>query len=264
MEIREFALRVVTAEDLESKLRAAPPLTDEEPGPPLVLDAPGRPENLRIVTGRSVKVPKLGGMADRAQRARILHAFANHELQAVELFAWALLAFPDAPDSFRRGLLAIVTEEQHHTRMYVERIEALGTRFGAYPVNGYFWGKISTLTTPSQFLCALSLTFENANLDHSLEYAEAARRAGDEATALVLERIYRDEIGHVRFGAEWLGQLKEPGESLYDAYRRNLVWPLRPAFAKGERFDPEVRRAAGLDADFIERLAAARFDDPTG
>ena len=30
-------------------------------------------------------------MRDPAQRARILHALANHELQAIELFAWALL-----------------------------------------------------------------------------------------------------------------------------------------------------------------------------
>jgi len=30
------------------------------------------------------------------QRALILHALANHELQAIELFAWALLAFTDA------------------------------------------------------------------------------------------------------------------------------------------------------------------------
>jgi len=36
------------------------------------------------------------------------HALANHELQAIELFAWAVLAFPDTPIAFRRGLIAIL------------------------------------------------------------------------------------------------------------------------------------------------------------
>ena len=99
-------------------------------------------------------------MADPAQRVRILHGFANHELQAVELFAWAVLAFPDAPPEFRQGLWRILREEQRHTRMYMARLEAHGSRFGAFPVNAYFWGKVARLTTPSRFVCALSLTFE--------------------------------------------------------------------------------------------------------
>jgi uncharacterized ferritin-like protein (DUF455 family) len=261
MELRAFALKVVTTTDLESKLRSPSDLTDEEPGAPLFLTEPGRPESLRIAYGRAPKVPKVVGMADQAQRIRILHAFANHELQAVELFAWALLAYPDAPAGFRRGLLAILREEQMHTRLYMARLEAHGTQFGALPVSGYFWGKVDQLTTPARFVCALSLTFEGANLDHAREYGDAARKAGDEETARVLERIHSDEIRHVRFGAEWLQRFKDPGESLYDAYRRNVEWPLRPALAKGDRFDPEARRAAGLDDDFIERLASAQRKD---
>jgi len=258
MEIRTFAHRLVTCDDLATKLRPpAGELTDERPGPALALTAPGRPPELAIRPATAVKVPPLAGMADAAQRPRILHAYANHELQAAELFAWALLAFPGAPAAFRRGLLAILADEQRHTRMYVARLEAYGARFGDWPVSGYFWRKMAHVRTPLDFICAMSLTFENANLDHSLEAAAAARRAGDEKTARVIERVHRDEIEHVRFGWRWLEAWK--GErSAWQAYRESLTWPLRPAKAKGRRFDPRPRRRAGLDDDFIRRLEASR------
>lgn len=252
LEIRDFARSVVLTEDLDAKL-APPPagLTDHEPGEPLRIAVPGRPPHLRF---QRVEVPSIEGFHDPAQRVRILHALANHELQAAELFAWALLAFPEAPPDFRRGLLRVLQDEQRHTRMYIARVEDHGARFGGFPVNGYFWKKTGSITTPLRFLCAMSLTFENANLDHTTEYVEAARRAGDEKTAAVIERVHLDEIEHVRFGWTWLQVFKGGGESAWDTYRSNLDWPLRPAKARGRTFHREGREAAGLDAEFIRRL----------
>jgi uncharacterized ferritin-like protein (DUF455 family) len=259
MEIRDFALRVLSAEDLETKL-APPPagteLTDDAPGKVLRESGPGRPADLRIRPG--VKIPAVGGMGDPAQRPRILHGLANHELQAAELFAWALLAFPDAPPPFRRGLAAILVEEQRHTRMYKARLEAAGSGLGEYPVHGYFWSKAGSLETPLDFVCAMSLTFENANLDHTVDYAEAARRAGDEKTAAVIDQVHADEVEHVRFGWSWLQLWKNEGESAWEAYERSVTWPLRAARAKGKTFHREGRETAGMDAEFIRRLEESR------
>jgi uncharacterized ferritin-like protein (DUF455 family) len=253
VEIRDFARTLLLTEDLDLKLAPAPArLTDEDPGPPLRILEPGRSPNLRFAT--RIEVPSIEGFHDPAQRPRILHALANHEFQAAELFAWALLAFPDTPPEFRRGLLKILDDEQRHTRMYIARLEDSGARFGNYPVNGYFWGKVEAITSPLRFLCAMSLTFENANLDHTVDYAEAARWAGDAKTAAVIERVHLDEIEHVRFGWTWLQVFKEEDESAWDAYRANLTWPLRPAKARGRTFRREGREAAGLDAEFIRRL----------
>jgi uncharacterized ferritin-like protein (DUF455 family) len=253
MEIRDFAQTVVTTEDLAVKLAPAPAgLTDDSPGPAVRFEKPGRPPGLEFQ--RRIEVPSIEGMPDPAQRPQILHALANHELQAAELFAWALLAFPDAPGDFRRGLLHILDDEQRHTRMYIARVEDAGARFGDFPVNGYFWSKVESITSPLRFLCAMSLTFENANLDHTIDYEEAARRAGDAKTAAVIERVHRDEIEHVRFGWTWLQIFKREDESAWDAFRANLTWPLRPAKARGRSFYREGREAAGLDAEFIRRL----------
>jgi len=256
MEIRDFARRIVESPSLAVKL--TPPdqtLSDERPGPPLRLRWPVRPPGLEIAR-EPVRMPAVQGLGDPEQRLRILHGLANHELQAAELFAWALLAFPDAAPDFRRGLLAILQDEQRHTRMYIARLEALGGRFGRFPVSGYFWSKVESLETPLDFICAMSLTFENANLDHTVESSAAARAGHDPKTAAVIDQVHRDEIEHVRFGWTWLQKLKRDGESAWDAYARSLSWPLRPVKARSRRFHPEGRHAAGLDEDFIRRLEA--------
>ena len=258
MEIRTFAHRVVTSARVADKLRPPPRgLTDQRPGPSIRFNAPGRQAGLAIVPSTASRVPAAAGFCDPGQRPRIVHALANHELQAVELFAWALLAFPDAPSAFRRGLLDILREEQAHVRLYARRLEAYGAGLGDYPVTGYFWGKVDGLHTPAHFVCAMSLTFENANLDHTEAYAAAARAAGDEETAAVIDRIHQDEIGHVAFGWRWLEALKEPHETMWDAYVSRIAWPLRPALARGEQFGADPRFAAGLEPEFVRRLEAA-------
>lgn len=254
--LRDFALGIVTSPELDVKLRPAPADLVDEPGEALRLAAPGRDESLRIRPGRQVKVPPIEGFGDPAQRVRILHALANHELQAAELFAWALLAFADAPAEFRRGLLKILDDEQRHTRMYAARVRALGDELGDFPVTGYFWRKVPDIQTPLDFVCAMSLTWENANLDHTADYAAAARQAGDEKTAAVIEAVGRDEIEHVRFGWMWLQRFKGEDDA-WNAYRRSLSWPLHPARAKGTEFRADRRRAAGLDEEFIRHLEAS-------
>ena len=261
---RSYATAIVTGTTLDAK-RVAPPddleLVDHDP--PLRLAGPGRPPELEIARARSTRVPPLAGMRDPAQRARILHALANHELQAIELFAWALLAFPDAPIAFRRGLVAIVADEQRHLALYRERLAAHGVAFGEYPVTGHFWNKLDHLTTPLEFVCAMGLTFENANLDFAGDYAQAARDAGDRATAAALDRVHEDEIGHVRFAWIWLRKLAGDVDP-WLAYNAHVRPPLGPHRARGARFDREARRRAGLDDTFIARLEAVSPTRPSG
>lgn len=266
--LRDYARRVVLGETLADKLAPPPdglPLADAEA--PLWLAAPGRPAELAIVPGRAGRVPPLAGMRDRGQRARILHALANHELQAIELFAWALLAFPAAPEPFRRGLVAILADEQRHLGLYLERLAAHHTSFGDHPVTGHFWHKLDHFRTPLRFCCAMGLTFENANLDFANEYAAAARAAGDEETARVLEVVHEDEISHVRFGWVWMNKLAEAepaSQAAWETYVANLEWPLSPARARGKTFSAEARRRAGLDEEFIRALENVVALQPSG
>lgn len=257
MELREFAERVLFATTLEDKLRRPDDITDERPGPAFVSpDAPGRPPELRFkpAGGASGDFPGLHRLEQSAERGRLLHFFANHELLATELMALVLLRFPDAPPAFRRGVLQTLRDEQEHTRLYLERMRACGLAFGDLPVSGYFWRAVSGMESPLDFVAGLSLTFEQANLDFARHFAHGFATVGDTDSAALLDRIYHDEIGHVAHGLKWFRRWKHPGESDWDAFCRQLKFPLTPQRAKGMSLNAAGRRAAGLGPEFIAEL----------
>ena len=260
MELREFAGRVLLGLGLEEKL-AGPgaSLTDEDPGEPLRPAWPGRPESLRIADKRRAPaMPKPGAFRDPKRRAVAHHVMANHELQAAEVMAMVLLAFPDAPPEFRLGLAAVMRDEQRHTKMHARRAAELGQPFGSLPVSGYIWDKSRAFTSILDYLAGIPLTLEQRNLDHSQEYESWFLAAGDEKGAAIARTIHRDEIGHVAFGLEWLRRLKSPTQSDFEAWQAHLHWPLRPSRGvKSAEFDRAAREAAGMDAAFLAALEAS-------
>ncbi len=257
MELCEFAERVLFATTLEEKLQCPEVITDERPGLPLVTPAtPGRPAELRFKPAGSGKAdfPGVHRLEQERERGRLLHFFANHELLATELMALVLLRFPDAPPAFRRGVLQTLKDEQGHTRIYLRRMMECGTAFGELPVSGYFWRALSGMESPLDYVAGLSLTFEQANLDFARYFAGSFAAVGDADTARLLERIYHDEIGHVAYGLKWFRRWKNPHESDWEAFCRQLKFPLSPQRAKGPVLNLEGRRAAGLDPAFIDEL----------
>jgi uncharacterized ferritin-like protein (DUF455 family) len=257
MELREFASQVLFATTLEEKLRCPAHITDEHPGLALVTpSAPGRPAELQFkVTGTARDhFPGPRNLEQPRERGQLLHFFANHELLATELMALVLLKFPNAPAAFRKGVLQTLKDEQEHTRLYLQRMRDCGIHFGELPVSGYFWRSVSTMENPLDYVSSLCLTFEQANLDFAQHFAKTFAQVGDQPTAQLLEKIYRDEIGHVAYGLKWFRRWKNPDESDWDAFCRQLKFPLSPQRAKGITLNVAGRRAAGFDPQFIAQL----------
>ena len=259
MEVREYTELVLLSDSLEKKITHVDgPFSDDAPGEPFDVREPARPANLKFAARRAAPaMPKPGALTDPARRAVAHHILANHELQALEVMARVALLFPDAPSGFRIGLAAIMQDEQRHTRMHIERAAMLGLKFGDLPVNCYIWKKSLEFESVLDYLATLPLVFENRNLDHSLEFAAMFEAAGDERSAALARVIHNDEIEHVRFGLDWLRKLKPEAQSDWDAFIEHLKWPLRPSKAKGDEFQYEARREAGMTDDFIAKLEAA-------
>src|SRR6185369_8348308 len=129
-----------------------------------------------------------------------------------------------------------------------------GVAFGELPVSGYFWRAISSMQSPLDYVAGLNLTFEQANLDFARFFGHGFAVVGDQATAQLLERIYRDEIAHVAQGLKWFRKWKNPQQSDWEAFCQQLKFPLSAQRAKGPVFNVEGRLAAGFEAGFISKL----------
>lgn len=247
--IERWAWDYVTTTSLAHKLAPpSPPDRWADDGVVRRLASPGRPPELRVVA----RAPKTRGLGGEHGRARALATFMHHELQAAELMAFALLAFPETPRAFREGLVRIALDEVRHMAMYGALLTARGHAYGEEPVRDWFWERVGRVQTPGAFLAIMGLGVESANLEHTAAYAARFRAAGDEEGAAVQERVGREEIAHVRFGARWFAELVGP--LTFDAWSNALPPPLTPLLMRGTPLNRAARRAGGQPEDFLDAL----------
>jgi len=253
--VEHWAYRYVTGRDLAHKLQPPdPPQRWADDGRALRIEAPGRPPEL-TVESKGRRTPGPGALRRPDARAQLLHTFLHHELQAAELMCRAVLAYPDTPLAFRRGLIGICLDELRHMRMYAEHLETLGCRFGDHPVNDWFWTRLPPHITPTQFVAVMGLGFEGANLDHTRRFAERFREAGDVAGAELQLRVGEEEIPHVRFGAHWFAEFT--GHPLsFERWRDALPPPLSPMLMRGKPLNREARLRASYPPAFVDALTA--------
>lgn len=262
MEIRQWALKILSSELLEDKLFQPEVLTDFEPGPPLFISEPARTYELRLQKRKKEeKLPPLHELHHQDKRAVCLHRFAGHELLAVEMMAYTLLAFPDAPASFRKGLAHTLQEEQGHVNLYCNRLKELGVAFGSNPLYRHFWIHTPFIKSPLHYVGTMSLTLEMANLDFAPTYGNAFLKGGDEKSSELMATILHDEIAHVRFGMQWLRRMKPDTLSEWDTWTELLKNSrLTPRRAKGKVFQIEARKKAGVSPEWIQQLQ--NFSEP--
>lgn len=256
MELREWAMAILSSGRLEDKLLSPDTLTDHQPGAAILWQEPAREPGLHFQRhNRGEKLPPLLELSDKEKRAICLHRFAGHELLAVEIMAFSLLAFPHAPKHFRKGIASTLREEQWHVRLYLDRLKGFDLDLDDLPLFRHFWSYTPFMTTPLRYVSLMSLTFENANLDFAPTYGATFAQYEDQQSSDLMKKILEDEIKHVSFGWQWLRKTKEKDQDSWNAWIESLPPRLHPKRAKGHlSFFPEHRRKAGLTDEWIINL----------
>lgn len=253
-DVEAWAQYYISTTDLGVKLAPPPaPRGFRQGFLPVRLEQPGRPPEFQPAR-RGERTPKQEALKEPHYRARALHAFFHHELQAAELMCWAILAFADAELEFRRGLLAICLDEIRHMNLYRQHIETLGSRIGAFGVRDWFWRRVPSCRDKVAFVAVMGMGLEAANLEYAPDFAARFREAGDDVGAAIQERIAKEELAHVSFATRWFKRWT--GDCLFEEWVSHLPAPLSPWVLKGEPLAESPRLRAGMPKEFVAALAS--------
>ena len=219
-------------------------------------DQPVRPEHPPLLPPG--QMPKRGkGGSDRG-RVAMLHALAHIEFAAIDLAFDLAGRFGGLfPPAFVDDWLGVGADEAMHFALLDRRLRALGSFYGAMPAHDGLWEAAeATAQDALARLAVVPMVLEARGLDVTPATVERFRAAGDDRSAAILERIYRDEIRHVGAGSRWFhfaceAQRIAPVSEWQRLVRHHFRGMLKPPF------NVSARDEAGLSREWYGALAAS-------
>ena len=218
-------------------------------------ERPGRPDRPQLIAPRDMPRRSTGG---EKGRFALLHALAHIELNAVDM-AWDLIgrfAHESMPTAYYDDWVRVGMEEASHFALVARRLSEMGGSYGDLPAHDGLWQSAqATGHDHMARLAVVPLVLEARGLDVSPAMLASLREAGDEASAEVLEVIYRDEKHHVAFGMRWFRFMCQqrglpPEPTFHMLVRQNFRGPVKPPF------NDRARAEAGLAPGFYKPLSA--------
>jgi uncharacterized ferritin-like protein (DUF455 family) len=235
--------------EVAMNVAAPPPAPIEEPGRPAcpVLVSP------LAVERRSAHTPE--------GRARLIHALAHIEFNAINLALDAVYRFRDLPRAYYDDWLRIAHEEAYHFELLRGHLRTLGHDYGDFPAHNGLW-EMATQTAhdPLARMALVPKVLEARGLDANPAIVAKLKAVGDARAVEILEIILRDEITHVAAGNRWFAHLcNERGLEPLATFRRLVEEYNAPRLRAP--FHADARRAAGFSEEelaLLEEIAAGK------
>ena len=258
--LAQMAVEVLSTADGRAKTalshaHAAAWFAAREAGAPLPIgqacppDFPARPERPELLAPRDVPRRRPGSPLGRIA---LLHAVAHIELNAVDLH-WDIIArFTDHPMplGFYDDWVKSADEESKHFNLIADRLEAMGSHYGALPAHAGMWRAAEdTATDFKGRLAVVPMVLEARGLDVTPGMIAVFQAAKEPETTAALEVIYAEEVAHVAYGSKWFNWLcgregLDPKDTFHALVRQYFPGGTKPPF------NTEKRAEAGLPPDF--------------
>lgn len=219
--------------------------------PPL---RPARPEKPELKAPKDVPRRRPGTPQGRIA---LLHAVAHIELNAVDLH-WDIVArfsSTKLPLGFFDDWVKSADEESKHFNLICDRLEALGSFYGALPAHAGMWRAAEdTIDDLLGRLAVVPMVLEARGLDVTPGMISIFEKAEDMGSVDALKVIYSEEVHHVAYGSKWFHFLcgrhdLDPKDVFHDLVRKYFHGALKPPF------NEEKRAEAGIPPDFYWPLA---------
>jgi uncharacterized ferritin-like protein (DUF455 family) len=220
-------------------------------------DRPARPPRPELLPPG--KMPKRGKGGSERGRIALLHALAHIEFGAIDLaFDLAGRFGADFPPGFVTDWFGVGADEAMHFALLDRRLRALGSSYGALPAHDGLWeAAAATAGDVLARLAVVPMVLEARGLDVTPATVARFEAVGDERSAKILDRIYRDEIRHVAAGTSWFTRAAESrGFTAVNHWHALVEHHCRAAIKPP--FNNSARDQAGLSRDFYLGLAPAR------
>lgn len=221
-------------------------------------EAPARPDRPLLLPPS--RMPKRGRGGSERGRAAMLHALAHIEYGAIDLaFDMAGRFGGGFGADFVSDWFSVGADEAIHFALLDRRLEALRSGYGSLPAHDSLWeAAAATADDPLARLAVVPMVLEARGLDVTPAIVGRFEAAGDRRSAAILERIYRDEIRHVRIGTTWFQKACESRRIEPVSEWQRLVGT-RFRGAVKPPFNDSARDEAGLSRDYYTGLAGEGY-----
>lgn len=217
-------------------------------------DRPGKPDRPELLNPN--KMPRRGKGGSLRARIALLHSLAHIEFIAIDLAFDMVARFgADFPPQFVNDWLCVGADEAMHFALLDRRLRQLDHHYGSLPAHDGLWE--TAFATRHDVLARLAIVpmvLEARGLDITPATVERFVQQGDVASAKILNRIYHDEINHVRYGTIWFENVCKAKMLAPESTWRSLV---KTYFRGGLKppFNDSARQTAGLTRDYYHALA---------
>jgi len=215
------------------------------------LPVPGRPDKPELVDPREVPRRNFSSLKGRLT---LVHAIAHIEFNAINLALDAVYRFQQMPEQYYSDWCRVAAEESLHFTMLSDYLEEHGMVYGDLTAHNGLWEM--AVKTDFDVMTRMALVprvLEARGLDVTPGMIGKLKSTGDTQLISILEKIFDDEIGHVKIGSYWYKTLcrernLEPQQTFIELIEK---------YMQGARFGPfdtEARLQAGFSHEEMQNL----------
>jgi len=220
------------------------------------MPTPGRPDKPELVNPK--QVPRRNFTTLKGKLS-LVHAIAHIEFNAINLALDALYRFQCMPEQYYSDWCRVAVEEAEHFSLLNHYLSMNGMQYGDLDAHNGLWEM--ACKTDFDVMVRMALVprvLEARGLDVTPGMIKKLKNQPDDGLIAILQKIFNEEIGHVKIGSHWFNMLCE---------QRNLIpnetfSHLLDTYMSGSSFGPfelEAREQAGFSKQEIQDLMSRMY-----